>query len=95
MSDDIVTRLYAYDCDGHEAAELIERLRTALRLAAGLLSSCAPYDQMHPDRVLELLTDERDHDHHESAQSTQTDQARCKRLPKSGLSLPNLHARLG
>ena len=52
-------------CLEHDQFE-IERLRTALRLAAGLLSSCAPYDQMHPDRVLELLTDERDHDHHES-----------------------------
>jgi len=44
----------------------IGRLRAALHFAAGLLSSCAPYDQMHPDRVLELLTGERHHDHHES-----------------------------
>jgi len=66
VADDIVTRLYAYECDGHEAANEIERLRTALHLAAGLLSSCAPYDQMHPNRVLELLTGERHHDHHES-----------------------------
>jgi hypothetical protein len=70
VTDDIVARLYAYDCDGYEAAELIERLRTALHLAAGLLSSCAPYDQMHPDRVLELLTGERHHDHHETIEVT-------------------------
>jgi len=34
VADDIVTRLYAYDCDGYEAAELIEQLRaevTAIR----------------------------------------------------------------
>lgn len=72
MGDDIVTRLRSEHrmalapLHMSDAADEIERLRTALHFAAGLLSSCAPYDQMHPDRVLELLTDERDHDHHES-----------------------------
>jgi len=60
---------WQFDNCAEVTAELqaeINQLRAALHLAAGLLSSCAPYDQMHPNRVLELLTDERHHDHHES-----------------------------
>jgi hypothetical protein len=103
MTDDIVTRLHLMAWRGPEgepwieqmlrAADEIERLRTALHLAAGLLSSCAPYDHMHPDRVLELLTGERHHDHHESTEVTEADPARRKRLSQPGLSMPGLHSR--
>lgn len=44
------------------AADEIERLTTALHLAAGLLSALPPYDHMPPDRVLEFLTKETDRD---------------------------------
>lgn len=67
MTDDIVTRLRdlremlmgnpSMARDAHEAANEIERLRQALALAVGELSTHAQYQYLHPEQLLnEFLT---------------------------------------
>lgn len=45
-----------------EAASEIQRLNTALHLAAGLLSAMETYQHMSPDQVLKFLLAEANHD---------------------------------
>ena len=73
MTDDIVTQLrfeYAscecsgirHDCDRCEtdkqAADEIERLRAALHIAAGKLSTLPPYTEWHPETIYKALLED-------------------------------------
>lgn len=60
MSEDIVTRLRAYDCGGHETADEIERLRVevsflmeGMELAWGLIANAAYWDKTDAVRTAE------------------------------------------
>ena len=58
MTDDIVTRLRdtAYETDVcWEAAKEIERLRAALAIAAGMISTMPYYEHEHPESIMNML----------------------------------------
>ena len=67
MSDDIVTRLRDYACRGavhatndmaSDAADEIERLRTALALAVGEMSTSGEYAYLSPETLLNKFMEE-------------------------------------
>ena len=73
MTDDIVTRLREFECncappDGPEkcepckAADEIERLRVALALACGELSTTDHHRNQHPEPLMKQFLNEADHD---------------------------------
>ena len=71
MADDIVTRLrgtycscdvphHEHTCPMRQAADEIERLRTALAIAAGMLSTYVVVGDSHPETMLRNLLAEAD-----------------------------------
>jgi len=72
VADDIVTdcegmRLIAWSLEGgnvkmaeecRRAADEIERLRAALAIAAGMISTYPPYEREHPETIMEMLLEE-------------------------------------
>jgi hypothetical protein len=65
VADDSVERLWhwlheAGDCVLCDAADEIERLRAALAIAAGILSTLPQYETWHPEAVLGMLMQEAD-----------------------------------
>lgn len=65
MADDIVTRLREKSYDGCkcvecEAADEIERLRDALALACGLLSTYEDHSMFAPDQLMQQFLKEAD-----------------------------------
>lgn len=68
VADDIVTRLHQL-LDGpvpmtvtredvRDVLAEIERLRAALAIAAGMISTLPPYEDRHPEAVMEMLLEE-------------------------------------
>ena len=45
-------------CDGIKAADEIERLRAALSIAAGKLSTLPPYTEWHPETIYKALLED-------------------------------------
>ena len=69
MTDDIVTRLRIIHCAADDltpcgtcltcqAADEIERLRAALQIAAGKLSTLPPYTDWHPEIIYKALLED-------------------------------------